>query len=152
MSVAAEATQEELHLLVDHGVVGHGFDELCFFVSVWQFAFQQQIAGFEVVALGGELLDGVATIEQFTLVAVDVGDTRLARRSGQEARVIGEFAGFGIQRTDIDHVRTHRAAQNWKIDRRRAVGEGKGCELLCHGNSPLILELRTNDYTSIGRH
>jgi hypothetical protein len=48
--VAAETAEEELHLLVHHGVLGHGGDELLFFCLVRQFAVQQQVAGFQEVA------------------------------------------------------------------------------------------------------
>ena len=72
--VAAETAQEELHLLVDHGVVGDEFGEALFFAGVGQVAVQQQVAGFHEVAVGGQLLDGVATVEQLAFVAVDVGD------------------------------------------------------------------------------
>jgi hypothetical protein len=49
--VAAEAAQEELHLLVDHGVVGHARREvLASAMGVGQVAVQQQVAGFQEVA------------------------------------------------------------------------------------------------------
>ena len=72
--VTAEATQEELHLLVDHGVVGHDVLELGFLCGVGQIALQQQIASFEVVTVGRELFDGIAAVQQLTFVTVDVGD------------------------------------------------------------------------------
>jgi hypothetical protein len=49
--VAAEAAQEELHLLVDHRVVGHARDEVLLLLPVGQLSVQQQVAGLEVVAV-----------------------------------------------------------------------------------------------------
>jgi hypothetical protein len=69
-----KAPQEELHLLVDHGVVGHELGELGLLVAVGQVTVQQQVAGFHEVAVGGQLLDGVTAVQQLALVAVDVGD------------------------------------------------------------------------------
>ena len=63
-------------------------------VGVGQLALEQQVAGVEEVALLGQLLDRVAAVQQLALVAVDVGDRRVARRGGQEARVVGELAGL----------------------------------------------------------
>ncbi len=64
MSITAEATQEELHLLVHHGVLRHQVGELALFRGVRQFAVQQQVAGFQEVTVGGQLLDGVAAVQQ----------------------------------------------------------------------------------------
>ena len=72
--IAAEATQEELHLLVDHGVLGHALFEFRLLRCVRQFTVQQQVAGFQEVAVLGQLFDGITTVQQLTLVAVDVPD------------------------------------------------------------------------------
>ena len=109
MRVAAEAAQEELHLLVDHGVVGHELGEVGFLGGVGQLTVQQQVAGFHEVAVGGQLLDGVAAVQQLALVAIDVGDGGLARGGGQETRVVGEHAGLGIELADIHDIRPHVA-------------------------------------------
>ena len=74
MRVAPEAAQEELHLLVDHRVVGHEAIEVRLFLGVRKVAVQQQMTGLEIVAVDRELLDRIAAVQQFALVAVDVGD------------------------------------------------------------------------------
>jgi hypothetical protein len=102
--VAAEAAQEELHLLVDHRVVGHARDEVDLLLALGSSPLQQQVAGLEEVAVRRELLDRVAAVQQLALVAVDVGDRRLARRRRQEARVVGELAGLRVELADVDHV------------------------------------------------
>ena len=46
VSVTAETIEEMAQLLVHHGVVLDGADERFFFLCGWQFAVQQQVAGF----------------------------------------------------------------------------------------------------------
>ena len=46
VSISAKATQEKLHLLVHHGVVGDGLREFVLALSVGQLPVQQQMAGF----------------------------------------------------------------------------------------------------------
>lgn len=124
--IAAEATQEELHLLVDHGVVGHAAGEVFLLRFVGQVSVQQQMAGFEEVAVHGQLLDGVAAVQQLALVAINVGDGRLARRSGQETRIVGEHAGLRIQLADVDNVRANAALVYRHIHAGAAVTERQG--------------------------
>ena len=70
-------------------------------------------------------LDRVAAIEQLALVAVDVGDRRIAGGRRQEARVVGELAGLAVERADVDDVRTDGPGEDRELDGRRAVGEGQ---------------------------
>ncbi len=93
---------------------------------VGQLAVQQQVAGFQEVAVGGQLLDGVATVQQLALVAIDVGDGRLARRGGQEARVVGEHARLAVQLADVDHIRADIALVNGQFHAGRAIAERQG--------------------------
>ena len=72
--ITAKATQEKLHLLMDHGVVGHKAGEVFFLDRVGQVAVEQQMAGFHEVAVGGQLLNGVTAVHQLALVAINVGD------------------------------------------------------------------------------
>ena len=78
MRVTAEATVEELQLLVNHGVVFNGADERFFLLSSRQLAEQKQVAHFQIVRLVGQLLDGVAAVQQLPFITVDIGDLRLA--------------------------------------------------------------------------
>ena len=105
MRVAAEALEEAGHLLVHHGVVGDVLVELLALRRGRQFAVVEQVAGFEEVAVFGQLLDRVAAIEQNALVAVDVGDLGFAGRRRGEAGIEGEGPGLGIELGDVDHVR-----------------------------------------------
>ena len=124
--IAPEAAQEKLHLLVDHGVVGHAFGEVGLGCCIGQVAVQQQVAGLHEIALGRQLLDRIPAVEQFTFVAVNVGDGRLTRRRRQKSRVIGEHAGLCVQLADIDHIRPDIALVNRQIDARAAVTERQG--------------------------
>ena len=78
MGVAAEALEEAAHLLVDHGVVGHAIDEVGLLRGGRQLAVEQQVAGFEEVAVLGQIVDRIAAIEQDAFVAVDIGDLGFA--------------------------------------------------------------------------
>ena len=74
VGIAAETAQEELHLFVDHGVVGHSLGELCLALRVGQVAVEQEVTGLHKVAIGCQLLNRVAPVQQFALVAIDVSD------------------------------------------------------------------------------
>ena len=126
VSITAEATQEELHLLVHHGVLRHQVGELALFRGVRQFAVQQQVAGFQEVTVGGQLLDGVAAVQQLTLVTVDVGDLGVARSCGQEARVVGELAGLAVQLADVNHIRADRTLVDRQFHTGAAVRKRQG--------------------------
>ncbi|MCY1417601.1 hypothetical protein D9M71_331400 [compost metagenome] len=115
VGVAAEAVEEALQLLVNHGVVLDGVDELFLLRGVGQFALQQQVAGFQVVGLLGELFDGIAAVQQHALVAIDIGDLRLARGGRHKARIKGVAAGGG-QATYIDYIGPHGAGEDGQFD------------------------------------
>ncbi len=77
VSITTETVEEALQLFMHHGVILHGADELGLFFGTGKFAVQQQVAGFQVIGILGQLLNGVAAVKQNALVAVDVGDLRL---------------------------------------------------------------------------
>jgi len=115
VGIAAETVEEGLQLLMNHGVVLDGADELGLFFLARQFAIEQQVAGFQVVRLLGELLDGVAAVQQDALIAVDIGDLLLARGGRHEARIKGEPTRGG-QAPHIDYIGTNSAGQNGQFD------------------------------------
>ncbi|MCY1441084.1 hypothetical protein D9M71_573870 [compost metagenome] len=108
VGVAAEAVEEGLQLLVNHGVVLHGADELGLLLGIRQFAVEQQVAGLEVVGFFGQLLDRVAAVQQDTLVAVDISDLRLAGCGRHETRVESEVTR-GPQPSNVDNIGTNGA-------------------------------------------
>ncbi|MFO1205057.1 MAG: hypothetical protein U1E63_04880 [Burkholderiales bacterium] len=71
--------------------------EVGLFLGVRQFTAQEQEAHVEEVAVHGELFDRVAAIEQHALVAVDVGDARLAAGGGHESGVEREHAVLPVR-------------------------------------------------------
>jgi hypothetical protein len=85
-------------------VVADELVEVLLLLFVRQVAVEQQVAGVEEVALLRQLLDGVAAVQQFTLVAVDVCDGAVAGRCAQEARVVGELAGLRVELADVDDI------------------------------------------------
>ena len=74
MSVTTEAAQEKLHLLVDHGVVGHALGKISLACGIRQVAIKQQVTGFHEVAIGRQLFNRVTAIQQLTFVAINIGD------------------------------------------------------------------------------
>ena len=115
MGVAAEALEEPGHLLVHHGVVDHAIVEIGFLRLGRQFAVEQEIAGFEEVAVFRQLLDRIAAIFQDAGVTVDIGDLGLAAAGGGEAGVVGEHPGLGVELGDVDDIGPDGAAQNREI-------------------------------------
>ena len=80
-----------------------------------QLAAQQQLAEFKEVRTGGQLLDGIAAMQQHAGVAVDVGDVGVAGCGGDESRVVGEVA-FGGEIADVDDVVAEAGAQHRQFD------------------------------------
>ena len=78
MRVPAEAIVELSDLLVQHGVPHDAEVEFLALRLVRQLAVQQQVADLQEVGFLGQLLNGIAAIQQDALVAVDVGDLALA--------------------------------------------------------------------------
>ena len=109
VGVATEAVEKGLQLFVNHGVVLDGADELGFLLCGRQFAVQQQISGFKVVRVFGQLFDRVAAVQQDTVVTINIGDLRLAGRGRHEARVKCEPAR-GREASHIDYIGTHGAS------------------------------------------
>ena len=97
MGVAAEALEEPGHLLVHHGVMDDALVEFLLLRLGRQFAVEQQVAGFEKVAMLGQLLDRIAAIFQHAGVAVDIGDLGLAAAGRGKAGVVGEHAGLAVE-------------------------------------------------------
>ncbi|MOA42202.1 hypothetical protein D3C78_1642320 [compost metagenome] len=93
---------------MNHGVVLHGADELGLLLCGRQFAVEQQVAGFQVVGLLGQLLDRVAAVQQNAVIAVNIGNLRLAGSGRHETRVKGE-AARGRQAPNVDNIGTNGA-------------------------------------------
>jgi hypothetical protein len=87
--------------------------------AAWQFAFEQQITGLEVIAVLRNLLDRVTAIQQLALVTIDVGDLRVTRGRREEPRVEGEFPRLAVQFADINDVRADRAFVDRQAYRQR---------------------------------
>ena len=81
----------------------HDADELILLLGGWQFAVQQQVAGFEIVRVLGQLLDRVSPVQKHTLVAVDKGDLGFTGSGRRKARIVGEVS-VGRQLANVDYV------------------------------------------------
>jgi hypothetical protein len=141
MRVAAEATPELRHLLVNHRVIGHVIHEVGLLGLVRQLAVQDQIGDLEEVTLLGQVLDRVAAMQKDALVAVDIGDLRLAAAGRGVARIVGEVAGVVVELADVDDAGTDRTFDDRQLDG-LAVGVGEGRDLVgagrfgSHGHPP----------------
>ena len=124
MSVAAETVEETVHLVVDHGVARHAIVEVGLLRGGRQLAIEKQVAGLEEVAVLGQLVDRITSIEEHALVAVDVGDLRFRAGGRGEARIVGEHAGLGVELADVDDRWTDGAFADRQFDGFLADGEG----------------------------
>ena len=110
MGVAAETLEETGHLLVNHGVKDHTPVEIGLLRLGGKLAVKQEIAGFQEVAVFGELLDRIAAVFQDSRIAVDIGDFRLAACGRGKAGIVGEHPGLPIELADVDDVGANAAA------------------------------------------
>ena len=98
MGITTEATQEEGHLLMHHGVHGDSAFELSVLLCIRKLAIQQQVTGLDEIAMIGQLVDRVAAIQQNAFLAIDIGDVGLAACCRGETRIVGEVTALAIER------------------------------------------------------
>jgi hypothetical protein len=116
MRVVVETVHILLDILVDDGVtrnVAHPHLQLR---GIGQFAVQQQVGGFQEVALSRQLFDGVAAVAKNPFFAVDERDGALAGFGVGETRVIGQQAEVGLVDLDLSQLQG--------VDRRPVAGIG----------------------------
>ncbi len=116
VGVTTEAAEEEGDLLVHHGVTGYGALEFGELGLGRRLAVEQDVADFEVVGLFGQLGDGVTTVQQDTLIPVDIGNGGLARTGRHEARVKGEIP-LCTQFSDINDIRSDCSGEDRQFNR-----------------------------------
>ncbi|MNK74348.1 hypothetical protein D3C87_938570 [compost metagenome] len=116
MCVATIAGEESAHLLMHHGVTRDAGVEILLLRSRRQFAVEQQVAGFQEIALFGKLLDREAAVKENAFVTIDIGDLGFAGGRRREARVVGEGARVLVQRGDIDDAWSNRAFPDREFD------------------------------------
>jgi len=63
-----------------------------------------------------QLIDWIAAIQQFTLVAINKGDVAVTCGGRGEAGIVGEDIHLFIKRTNIDHIRAGRSAEHIKLN------------------------------------
>ncbi len=108
--IATETAEKPSELFVHHIVAQNGGFKLLFLLCIGQFAVEQQIAGFQIIAGFSQLLNRIATVIQLTFIAINKGDFRFARGGGGKAGVESEHIGTGVQFADINHIRAEGAA------------------------------------------
>src|SRR5437763_4586486 len=117
MGVAPKAAVEGAELLVHHRVVGDVVEELLSLLGGRQLAEQEQIRHLHEIAFLGQLLNRIAAVEQYALVAVDIGDAGAAGGGRHEAGIVGEVSGLPVQLADIDDFGADRAFEHRQLDR-----------------------------------
>ena len=81
MRVTTEATEEVVHLFVDHRVIGHELFKRLKLFGGGEFTVKQQIADFEKVRLAGKLIDWIAAVQQDAFFTIDISDGAVTGRS-----------------------------------------------------------------------
>jgi len=79
VSIPTEALEKAVELLVHHRVVDDVLLEFAVLRRVRQLAVQQQIADLQEGRLLGQIVDGVAAVQQDARLAAEEGDLSLAR-------------------------------------------------------------------------
>ena len=64
----------------------------------------------------GQLVDGIAAIEQDALVAVDEGDVAFGRGGGGEAGIVGEDVRLVVELADVDDIGALGAGKDRELD------------------------------------
>ena len=133
MGVVLVPRDEPPDPLVDHGMAPDLRVERIPLRLPRQLAVQQQVADLQEVAAFGELLDGVAAIEQQPFPPVDVGDGAGAARGRGEAGVVGEAAQLRRQGADVDDRASVDAFEHVAFDALSGgvVGDREGLAV-CH--------------------
>ena len=104
VGVVTEAFDELLDVLMDHGVMGDVPGPALHLRGGGQFAIDDQIGGFQIVNLFGNLLDRISPVAQDPLVPVDVGDIALAGSGVLESGIIGHHPEIIILHLDLAQI------------------------------------------------
>ena len=111
VGIATETAEEPSELLMHHGVAQHGFFKFGLLLGSRQFAVNQQIAGFQIVAVFSQLLNRIAAIVKLAFVAIDKGDFRFTACRRHKAGVESKHARAFGEGADIDNIVTQGAFQ-----------------------------------------
>src|SRR5258706_10881019 len=106
MRIAPEGAEQNADLFMHHRMKGDGVVEFAHRLWRGKFPVKQEIADLQKRGMRRQLVDRVAAIEQYPLVAVDEGDVAFARGGGGESGIVGENIGVAIKLANIDDVGT----------------------------------------------
>src|SRR5262249_33632830 len=119
-----------------HGAAGSGVAEFLLVLADRKLPIEQEVTGFEEIAMFCELLDRVAAIEQNTLVAIDIGDFGLAACGRGVTGIVGEDVGLTVQLGDVDDIRPDGAFVHRKrvalVTQGQCAGLGVGAGACVH--------------------
>ena len=105
---------------------------------VRQFAVEQEVCDFQVVALFGQLFNRIAAIFEYAFIAVNVCDLALARGCVHERRIVGHQTKVVIVILDLAQVyRADRVVLNrhFILLARAIVGNRQRVLVRAHENS-----------------
>ncbi len=100
--VGRELVEEMDHVLVDEGMLFEQGAETLQFLAVGQLVVQEQVGHLDEQAARGQVLDGVAAVQEQPLVAVQVGDRAAAGGGVLVAGVEHGVAGVLQEAADVD--------------------------------------------------
>ena len=106
MGIVIKAPEEGFQRFVQHSVVHDDVVELIELAAIGQFAVEHQIGNLNETAVFRQLFDGIAAVEQQTLLTVKIGQPAVAARSGEKTGIIGEIARFAEKPPDVDGARS----------------------------------------------
>jgi len=115
MRVVVKPVEKAQQGLVDHRVVADISGELVELLFVRQISMQHQVRHLHEGALCGELLDRIAAVEEYTGLAVNVGNAAIGAGGGAESRIVGKDSQVALDRGDIDDRGTDGAAEHRKF-------------------------------------
>src|SRR5574337_1756032 len=146
MRVVMESAEEPQHRFIHHRMPADAVGKTVELRFRRQFAVQQKTGDLKKAAFFGELFDGVAAVQEHSVLAVDVGDLAFAAGRGYETRVKGEDAMIFVQGGDVEGGGAEGAfAQGQFTD--CAVGAAELAGLVLHAGSPEIRRLGVTEST-----
>ncbi len=136
---------------MQHGVVRDVMDPTFQFICSGQFAEQKQPRNFEIRAVLGQHVDGIAAVAQDSFIAVDVSDGASTGSGIHEGGVVGhqaEIVGSGFDLAKIHRADGSVFDRNGVVFSGTVVGDRQG--VLRHPGPPAFCRDSSNA-TSTGR-
>ncbi len=99
-----------------HSVSFNCVGKLLIFCLGWQLAVQQQVTEIQIVGFCRQLIYRIATVQQYALCAIDIGNCRFTGGRREKSWIKGKVA-FTAEFTDVDYVETSSSLFHWQFNR-----------------------------------